>query len=213
MAYIVTLYSCQGKLPVPTMSKPQSVENTDGRRQRSERSRLAIIDATLSLMNDGILIPTAQAIAERAGVGIRSFFRHFADMDTLFAAVDEQGRDKTEARFLGGDRDGTLEERILHAIERRADGYEAESNIILSTAAQLWRSEVLRKNYAHYQRGLRHDLNGWLPELKKLSRNKREAVDAIASFEMWHRLRYHQGLSKKSTIKLLVELINELIEQ
>ena len=195
------------------MSKVTQKNEADGRRMRSERSRRAIIDATLSLMNDGILIPTAQAIAERAGVGIRSFFRHFADMETLFSAVDEQGRDKTEARFLGGDRDGTLEERILQAIERHADGYEAESNIILSTTAQLWRSEVLRKNYARYQRGLRHDLNGWLPELKKLSRNKREAIDAIASFEMWHRLRYHQGLSKKSTIKLLVELINELIDQ
>ena len=195
------------------MSKVTQKNEADGRRMRSERSRRAIIDATLSLMNDGILIPTAQAIAERAGVGIRSFFRHFADMDTLFSAVDEQGRDKTEARFLGGDREGTLEERIQHAIERHADAYEAESNIILSTAAQLWRSEVLRRNYAHYQRGLRHDLNDWLPELKKLSRNKREAIDAIASFEMWHRLRYHQGLSKKSTIKLLVELINELIDQ
>ena len=195
------------------MSKTAKVEVVDGRRLRSERSRQAIIDATLDLMNDGILIPTAQAIAERAGVGIRSFFRHFADMDTLFSAVDEQSRDETEARFLGGDRNGTLEERILHAIERHADGYEAETNTILSTAAQLWRSAVLRKNYARYQRGLRKDLDGWLPELKKLSRNKREAVDAIASFEMWHRLRYHQGLSKKSTIKLLVELMNELIEQ
>jgi len=195
------------------MSKTAKGEVVDGRRLRSERSREAIIDATLNLMNDGILIPTAQAIAERAGVGIRSFFRHFADMDALFSAVDEQGRDKTEARFLGGDRDGTLEERILHAVERHADGYEAESNTVLSTTAQLWRSEVLRKNYARYQRGLRKDLDGWLPELKKLSRNKREAVDAIASFEMWHRLRYHQGLSKKSTINLLVELMNELIEQ
>ena len=189
------------------------VELVDGRRLRSERSRQAIIEAALSLMYEGNLIPTAQAIAERAGVGIRSFFRHFADMDTLFAAVDERDRDKYEALFLGGDRDGTLEERILHAIERHAEGYEAEKNTILSTAAMLWRSEVLRTNYARYQRGLRKDLDDWLPELKKLSRSKRHALDAIASFEMWHRLRYHQGLSKASAIKLLVELMNELLEE
>ena len=142
------------------------VELVDGRRLRSERSRLAIIEATLSLMYEGNLIPTAQAIAERAGVGIRSFFRHFADMDTLFAAVDERDRDKYEALFRGGDRDGTLEDRILHAIERHAEGYEVEKNTILSTAAMLWRSEVLRTNYARYQRGLRKDLDDWLPELK-----------------------------------------------
>lgn len=195
------------------MSGTTESEVVDGRRQRSERSREAIINASLDLMNDGNLIPTAQAIAERAGVGIRSFFRHFADMDTLFAAVDERSRDEYEDYFLGGDRDGTLEERILHAVERHADGYEALSNTVLSTSAQLWRSEVLRKNYARYQRGLRKDLDDWLPELKKMSGSQREAIDAIASFEMWHRLRYHQGLSKKSAIKLLVELMNGLIGQ
>ncbi len=195
------------------MSKKQPVESADGRRMRSERSRQAIIDAALYLMNEGNLIPTAQAIAEQAGVGIRSFFRHFADMDTLFAAVDEQSRDEVEARFLGGDRDGSLAERVLHAVERHADGYEAETKTILSTSAQLWRSEVLRKNYARYQRGLRKDLNDWLPELKTLSRGQREAVDAIASFEMWHRLRYHQGLGKAAAIELVVELLMALVEK
>lgn len=193
------------------MSKVEQQGNADGRRQRSERSRQAIINASLSLMNDGNLIPTAQAIAERAGVGIRSFFRHFEDMDTLFAAVDDYTRDTTEARFLGGDREGTLPERIRLAVARHADGYEAETNTVLSTSAQLWRSEVLRKNYARYQRGLRKDLDDWLPELKEMPRSKREAVDAIASFEMWHRLRYHQGLSKNAAIEVIDELLNKLI--
>ena len=194
------------------MTEKTDAEVVDGRRLRSERSREAIVEATLILMYEGNLIPTAQAIAERAGVGVRSFFRHFADMEALFAAVDEQDRDKYEALFLGGDRNGTLQERILHAIERRARGYEAEKNTMLSTAAMLWRSEVLRTNYARYQKGLRKDLDDWLPELKKLSRSKRQAVDAIASFEMWHRLRYHQGLSKAAAIKLLVELMDELLK-
>ncbi len=191
---------------------PKSDENVlDGRRARSERSKQAIIDATLALMEEGTLIPTAQQISDLAGVGIRSFFRHFDDMETLFATIDDQIRENTEALFLGGDRDGTLEERIQHAVERRADGYEVETNTILSTAAQLWRSEVLRKNYARYQRGLRKDLDDWLPELKQLSRTEREAVDAIASFEMWHRLRYHQGLGKQAAIDVVAGLLSSLV--
>ena len=190
----------------------KSDENVlDGRRARSERSKQAIIDATLALMEEGTLIPTAQQISDLAGVGIRSFFRHFDDMETLFATIDDQIRENTEALFLGGDRDGTLEERIQHAVERRADGYEVETNTILSTAAQLWRSEVLRKNYARYQRGLRKDLDDWLPELKQLSRTEREAVDAIASFEMWHRLRYHQGLGKQAAIDVVAGLLSSLV--
>ncbi len=193
------------------MANKQPTETVDGRRLRSERSRQAIIDASISLMNDGVLIPTAQQISERAGVGIRSFFRHFEDMETLFATIDRQQRETTESRFIGGDRSGSLADRILHAAQRHADGFEAERNAILSTQAQLWRSAVLRKNYARYQRGLRKDLDDWLPELKKLSRNRREAVDAVASFEMWHRLRYHQGLSKASAIEVVVELLSELL--
>ena len=195
------------------MSKSKDKQVSDGRRLRSERSRDAILQAAEELMYEGNLIPTAQTIAERAGVGIRSFFRHFADMDTLFAATDERIREEYEALFIGGDRDGSLQERIQHAVERHADGFESVSNLALSTSAQLWRSEVLRKNYARNQRGLRKDLEDWIPELKKLDRADREAIDAFASFEMWHRLRYHQGLSKSTSIDIIVRLLGNLIQE
>lgn len=195
------------------MAKPDSVkvEVVDGRRARSERSKQAIIDAALALQEEGILVPTAQQISDRAGVGIRSFFRHFDDMETLFESADAQIRGSYEALFLGGDRDGTLQERIEHAVERHADAYENVKNVVLGTQAQLWRYKVLQKNYARNQRGLRKDLDDWLPELKQLSRDQREAVDAIASFEMWHRLRYHQGLGKKAAIDVIVGLLSSLI--
>lgn len=185
----------------------------DGRRLRSERSRQAIIDASLALLEEGILVPTAQQISDRAGVGIRSFFRHFADMETLFATIDEESRESVEVLFTGGDRDGTLEERILHAVERHAEGYEDQKNSIKLTAAQSWRYESLRKNYARYQRGLRKDLDDWLPELKSLNPSRREAVDAVASAEMWLRLREHQGLGKMHSIEIIVAVLIRLIKE
>ena len=195
------------------MNKPaeESAAVPDGRRLRSERSRQAILDAALGLLEEDILVPTAQLVSDRAGVGIRSFFRHFPDMAALFAAIDEQSRESVEALFMGGDRDGTLEERILHAVERHAEGYENQKNSIKSAAAQSWRYEILRKNYARYQRGLRKDLDDWLPELKSLTRVKREAVDAVASAEMWLRLREQQGLSKKHAIEVIVDMLARLV--
>ena len=193
------------------MSNNQGAAAVDGRRLRSERSRLAIIEAALALQEEGILVPTAQQISNRAGVGIRSFFRHFEDMEALFEAGDEHIRASYEALFLGGDRDGALEDRIDHAVERHADAYESVSNMVLGTQAQLWRYEMLRKNYARNQRGLRNDLDDWLPELKSLPRDTRESIDAIASFEMWHRLRCHQGMSKKASIKIIKGLLKSLI--
>ena len=71
-----------------TATKRESVKKTDpdvaakkpdGRLLRSERSRQQIIDATQELVNEGVLVPTAQIVADRAEVGIRTVFRHFAD--------------------------------------------------------------------------------------------------------------------------------------
>jgi|TARA_B110000503_G_scaffold36706_1_gene60022 AcrR family transcriptional regulator len=194
------------------MSESAKPEVVDGRRARSERSKQALIDASLALVQEGNLIPTAQQISDRAGVGIRSFFRHFEDMEALFATMERQTRESSVALFLGGDREGTLEERILHAIERYGIAYEKERNLILSTSALLWRSEILRKNYARNQRALRRDLDDWLPELKQLTGSERVVVDAIASFEMWHRLRYHQGLSEQASIDVIVGLLSSQLK-
>ncbi|MEX1666592.1 TetR/AcrR family transcriptional regulator [Zhongshania arctica] len=196
-----------------TTSNSKISPESDGRRQRTERSRTAIIEASLSLLEEGILVPTAQQISDRAGVGIRTFFRHFEDMNTLFEAVDDSIRSHYEMLILTGDRNGTLEERIDHAVDRHAAVYEQIANIILSAAAQRWRYDVLRKNYARSQRGLRKDLDNLLPEIKDLPQSTREAIDAIASFEMWNRLREHQGQSKRSTISIVSSLLKTLIIQ
>ena len=193
------------------MAKQESEVAPDGRRLRSERSRQAIIDAMLALVEEGILVPTAQQVSERAGVGIRSVFRHFTDMESLLATADTKVRDQYQGLFAGGDRAGSLEERLLHAAEQRALAYEAVGNHLLTTRAQLWRYPVLREQYTRLQRQLRKDLDDWLPELKGLAADEREMVDAVASFEYWHRLREQQGLNKKTSVRLTTQLLYRII--
>jgi len=192
---------------VGTCESGDAAKKPDGRLLRSERSRQQIIDATQELVNEGVLVPTAQNVADRAGVGIRTVFRHFADMEALFSTMDTQLRESYEDLFLGGDRAGTLSQRIRHAIERRATAYEKLSLLMLSTRALMWRSPTLQKNYARNQRGLRRDLADWLPEMAELDAIKREAVDAAASFETWNRLRNHQGLGKKASMDVVYEML------
>ena len=71
----------------------------------------------------------------------------------------------------------------------------------------MWRSTVLQKNYARNQRGLRKDLADWLPELLALAPHKREAVEALTSFETWDRLRSMQGLTRKTSIEVIYEML------
>ena len=187
------------------------IQSSDGRRQRSERSQTAIIEAALALMDEGALVPTAQQIADRAGVGIRSFFRHFADMDSLFLAADEMLLSSYEALFEVDNRAGTLSERVARAVDLYGNAFEQLRPIILCTQAQLWRSSKLRENYAWHQKRLRKELELWLPEVAALPKDRREALHAIASFDMWHRLREHQGLSGKATADIVTSLVTDLI--
>ena len=193
------------------MAKTLATTVPDGRRLRSERSKQAIIDAMMDMISEGNLMPTARQVSERAGVGIRSVFRHFEDMENLFSLCDDARRQSYEEIFLSGNREGTLSERIVHSAEQHAKGYELHGNITRVTLAQRWRYKILRQNYARYQRGLRKDLENWLPEITHLDTTTREAIDAVASFEFWNRLREDQGLSKNSAINVVVEVLKGLI--
>ena len=183
----------------------------DGRRLRSNRSRQLIIESMLELIKQGNLVPTAQQVADHANVGIRSVFRHFEDMESIFETASELCHTEYRGLFIGGDRSGSLQERILHATECHANAYETMSNMILSGSARQWNSEVLQKSYIAYQHQLRRDLDEWLPELESLTESKRQAVDGIASFEMWHRLRNIQSSDKTDSIKIIVEMLKALI--
>ncbi len=185
----------------------------DGRSLRGERNRQALLDAAMELLDEGNLAPSAQEIAERAGVALRGIFRHFGGMEGLFAAIDERVRASGVALFAGGNREGSLRERLLHAVEQRALAYEKQTNAFLGVQAQRWRSPYIKKNWARAQRELRQDLDNWLPELEALASHRREAVDAIASFEAWNRLREHQNLSVDDAIDVVYDTLKLLITQ
>src|SRR5258708_27935577 len=61
--------------------------NLDGRRQRTQITRKNIIDAAISLQNEGNMRPSMQQIAERAGVSLRTAFQHFPEKHQLTHAV------------------------------------------------------------------------------------------------------------------------------
>ena len=95
---------------------------TDGRIQRSERSRTAIVQAMLELIGEGSLSPTAQQVARRADVGVRTVFRHFSDMETLFSTMNEQLKAEVDSLFIEEVQEGSFSERVEALIESQDTG-------------------------------------------------------------------------------------------
>lgn len=54
---------------------------------RSIATRQKIVDAFTGLVVEGQLTPTAEQVARRADVGLRTVFRHFDDMDALYREI------------------------------------------------------------------------------------------------------------------------------
>ncbi len=186
----------------------------DGRVRRGERSRDAIVAALFDLIGGGVLQPTAQQVADRAGVGIRSVFRHFSEMDSLYAAMDARLEGEA-SRLLAvrGARTGTIEERAKALIRQRATLFERVAPYKRSANLQRWRSAFLQDRHQRMQRILRADLLQWLPELDGAPAELVEAVDLVTCFEAWDRLRGDRQLAQKSAVATLERTLLALVRE
>jgi AcrR family transcriptional regulator len=194
-----------GKDPAPAAS-------ADGRVRRSEKSRAAIVDALFALVGEGVLQPTAQQVAERAGVGIRSVFRHFDDMDGLFTAMDARLRSEALALLREADPGGPLAERARALVARRVRLFERIAPWKRSANFARWRSAFLRGRHAELVRELRADLLRTLPELSRAPAPALEALDLLTCFESWDRLRTDQRLSRERAEAVLEDAVLALLE-
>ena len=191
----------------------KSAQTSDGRRLRSERSKQKILAACAALVANRQLVPTAQMIADEAGIPIRSFFRHFPDMETLFRAMDESMRPRYQQLFSSDLVEGELAVRLAATVDAYAAAFDSGKGIFDSTKAQIWRYQTLQENYARFNRAVRRDLQKRLPELKRLSKDQRDMVESLLSFEMWSRLRDQQKLSGKRSKRLLMQLLTPILAE
>ena len=177
----------------------------DGRVQRGARNRTLIIDALIQLIREGDLRPTAEMVTKRAGVGTRTLFRHFEDMDALFA--DMNGRVAQEVRQTFDSSTpplGDLASRIHWLVELRTTIFERIGPFMRSAQIQRPFSPYLQKQYAKTCREMRKQIEKTLsPELDGKP-ELLEIFDTLLSFESFNRLRTTQRLSR-ATVSASIE--------
>jgi AcrR family transcriptional regulator len=182
----------------------------DGRLRRSERSRAAIVDAMFALVGEGERSPTAERVAERAGVGLRTVFRHFQDMEGLFAAMDARLVARVGPLLEEPDAGG-VEARVRAFARSRALLFEAIAPYKRAEALKRWRSRFLAGRHAELVDVLRADLRRWFPEAAGRPREVRDALELVTSFEAWDRLRSEQRLTPPRARAALEHAVRALL--
>ena len=176
-------------------SEVSNVDGADGRALRSERSRRKIVEALFQLVGEGNPMPTARQVAERADLGIRTVFRHFADMDSLFEEMAARLREDVKESLQAEIPKSSRAERLEDLLERRCQFYERISPYWKATEAQRSRSAFLTETHQSEAPKLRANLFAWLPEFRSLPAELTDALEMTMSPEAWHRLRIEQRLS------------------
>ena len=108
----------------------------DGRQSRTARSRLAICEACIDLVQEGVLQPSADQVAERAGVSRRSVFNHFADLTELYDAVVDVGMGRCAPLLEEISASEPVGRRLEHLVRVRVKFLEATSDFTRALTAQ-----------------------------------------------------------------------------
>ncbi|MEA2362174.1 MAG: TetR/AcrR family transcriptional regulator, regulator of autoinduction and epiphytic fitness [Thermoleophilaceae bacterium] len=175
-------------------------EQRDGRTVRAERTRQALVDSLLGLLDEGLLTPTAAAIAARAGVSERSVFQHFPDREGLFEAVAREQYERVVPTLRPIDSSMPLPDRIDQFVQQRARLYELIGGVrraaLLieheSSSVAGWLVTARQAKAAEAERVFRRELDAIPADERE---PLRAALIALCSWAAWDGWRTHQRLS------------------
>jgi AcrR family transcriptional regulator len=182
------------KTPAPTPTPMGDASKLDGRFNRSVVTRKKIVETLSILICEGHISPTAEQVAQRAKVGLRTVFRHFDNLDALYREistdVDAQIQPVLQARLDAA----TWQERVLQSIDFRSEIYDRTAALHVAAQAHRYGSAYLSQNLMDTARLQRELLQRLLPAAVAQNTPWLDALDLALSFESWIRLRREQGL-------------------
>ncbi len=200
----------------PGPSRRSSPASPDGRHARSDRSRAAVADALLALVNEGVIKPTAEQIASRAGVSIRSVFRHTADTEALNHTLIELHISRTSDLFDLTTLGRTRDERIDELVTQRRRLYEAITPVRRAVRVHSPFGEVLRARVDEVNDLLRSQLpQHFAVDLGTSTSGDRRsllpAVEMVTSWSAWDQLRTDQGLDPAGAEAVVAATLRALL--
>ena len=131
----------------------------------------------LELLSQGDFQPTANRIAERAGISLRLIYHHFGDLESLYRAVGQRSFERLAERTHRVPVDQPLDERIDQLVSQRADILEWLTPIMRAAQINIGASAgALTRRSVLHARGEREVDVVFAPELDPLDAQLRATV-------------------------------------
>jgi AcrR family transcriptional regulator len=197
--------------PRPAVEPEPQEPQVDGRRRRGQDSRARIVAAMMEIIHAGQVAPSAELVAARADVGLRTVFRHFQDMDSLYREIGAVIGRKVRAILDAPLTAEAWPERLMETVARRGQAFETIAPFKRAADVFRHRSKYLGSDYAGLVVELRGVLTEELPPEILRDRALVEALDLLLSFEAWSRLRREQDLSPARAQEVLQATVRRLI--
>ena len=178
----------------------------DGRINRSKTTLNKIVAATISLLrkNNNGQIPTAQEIAVKSGVGIRTVFRHIDDMEGLIEEVNRRYLHDLESYIAKNNpKQNSKDQRIEHVIKERFYLYNTYQHVFNLTITSLNNSSAIRTGFIKFNHILRQRFEDLIPEIKMINKDKQNLIDTLISYAAWFRMTKFNNTKEERLIEEL----------
>jgi AcrR family transcriptional regulator len=173
----------------------------DGRTARRDRNRAAVVAAAIALFDEGDGFASLQAIADRAGVSLRSLHRYFEDADDLVAAALDAYLGALEPLLVAAlpPVDRPLADRVDAWVGNRLEANAHSAQAILAASARAHTSPRVAAVFASRRHTIVERLRAvFAPELAALSDADRDrtvaAMHTLTSAQTYATVMWRHGV-------------------
>lgn len=183
--------------------KNTPITATDGRHSRTIITRQRIVTGFIELIAEGCVSPTAEQVAMRAGIGLRTVFRHFDDMETLYRELGTHVSllidQVLQVQLKAPDWQGKLAE----SIQVRASLYEELMPFHIASHTHRHNSPFVEKYMQQLHMLECAILQFILPQSLLQDKPRFEALVLALSNDAWVRLRREQKLNSEAACDVM----------
>ena len=186
-----------------------NIKTGDGRFARSKKTKDAIVRALLKLLRN-TPFPTAEQVAKESKIGLRTVYRQFKDMESIYLSLHEECMHSLGQIFNSDiDLDRPFNERVSFAIRERFTIYEKYETLFIATISNSARLPTLVNQVAESYQFMRERFVKIVPEIENLSTIKSDLLFTRILFPSWFSLR---KVLKHDQKIIIDELSNDLMK-